>query len=283
MESNTLDALLQAGVLAKPIERIKIKNDKVIEGKLLLYKFVLNDKNEKLPVLAMSKTLASVPIDTTDFFMSGINSSKNFYHDNRYTLVDYYDHYDGSLNLTCFHKEQGSAESMIYGYNFSLPVAMVKNAVYHPKSTTRENQVFYTSFEDETGAITLKTAKTGNKVYSQSYTINLSNFKPGSYILSYWKKSGEKWELVEQELTVASSSTSHTINSSSYPIDEVRVMPRNAMMTTYTYIPGVGLTSEMDTNGNTIYYEYDVFGRLLRVLDDDRKMVKEYEYFIKPF
>lgn len=76
---------------------------------------------ERLPVLAKSKTLASVPIDTTDFSMSGINSSKNFYHDNRYTLVDYYDHYDGRLNLTCFHKDQGSAESMIYGYNFSLP------------------------------------------------------------------------------------------------------------------------------------------------------------------
>ena len=283
VESNTLDALLQARVLAKPIERIKIKNDKVIEGKLLLYKLVSNDKNERLPVLAKSKTLASVPIDTTDFSMSGINSSKNFYHDNRYTLVDYYDHYDGRLNLTSFHKDQGSAESMIYGYNFSLPVAMVKNAVYHPRSTTRENQVFYTSFEDETSATILKTAKTGNKVYSQSYTINLSNFKPGSYILSYWKKSGEKWELVEQELTVASSTASHTIYSSSYPIDEVRIMPRNAMMTTYTCIPGVGLTSEMDTNGNTMYYEYDVFGRLLRVLDDDRKVVKGYEYFIKPF
>mgnify|MGYP003223600382 CR=1 FL=1 len=45
----------------------------------------------------------------------------------------------------------------------------------------------------------------------------------------------------------------------------------------------VGLTSEMDTNGNTMYYEYDVFGRLSRVLDDDRKVVKGYEYFIKPF
>lgn len=88
---------------------------------------------------------------------------------------------------------------------------------------------------------------------------------------------------MEQELTVASSTASHTINSSSYPIDEVRIMPRNAMMTTYTCIPGVGLTSEMDTNGNTMYYEYDVFGRLLRVLDDDRKVVKGYEYFIKPF
>ena len=65
-------------MLAKPIERIKIKNDKVIEGKLLLYKLVSNDKNERLPVLAKSKTLASVPIDTTDFSMSGINLPRIF-------------------------------------------------------------------------------------------------------------------------------------------------------------------------------------------------------------
>ena len=128
--------------------------------------------------------------------MSGINSSKNFYHDNRYTLVDYYDHYDGRLNLTCFHKDQGSAESMIYGYNFSLPVAMVKNAVYHPRSTTRENQVFYTSFEDETSATILKTAKTGNKVYSQSYTIIFRTLNRDRIFYLTGKspvKSGNSW------------------------------------------------------------------------------------------
>ena len=49
-------------------------------------------------------------------------------------------------------------------------------------------------------------------------------------------------------------------------------------MSTYTYKPGVGVSSITDPNGQTIYYEYDDFGRLLIVRDDNKNILQQYEY-----
>lgn len=57
----------------------------------------------------------------------------------------------------------------------------------------------------------------------------------------------------------------------------------NALVTTYTYAPLLGVTSETDPRGATIYYEYDAFGRLKLVKDQDGKILKQYDYqFQKP-
>jgi len=52
----------------------------------------------------------------------------------------------------------------------------------------------------------------------------------------------------------------------------------NALITFYTYKPMVGITSETDARGQTIYYTYDSFGRLERICDNDGNIVKENEY-----
>ncbi|OFX88218.1 MAG: hypothetical protein A2W99_10220 [Bacteroidetes bacterium GWF2_33_16] len=52
----------------------------------------------------------------------------------------------------------------------------------------------------------------------------------------------------------------------------------NSLITTYTYKPLVGVTSETDTCGRTIYYLYDGFGRLKEVRDHDYNVIKQYEY-----
>ena len=52
----------------------------------------------------------------------------------------------------------------------------------------------------------------------------------------------------------------------------------NTLLTTFTYKPLVGIASETDPSGRTIYYEYDEFGRLNRVKDEDGRILKEHRY-----
>ncbi|WP_170108186.1 RHS repeat domain-containing protein [Flavobacterium sediminis] len=55
----------------------------------------------------------------------------------------------------------------------------------------------------------------------------------------------------------------------------------NAMVTTYTYKPLVGISTITDPKGNTTTYHYDSFGRLQYVKDKDGNILNENEYHYK--
>jgi len=55
----------------------------------------------------------------------------------------------------------------------------------------------------------------------------------------------------------------------------------DAMVTTYTYAPLIGVTSITDAKGISTYYEYDSFGRLQFVKDNNRNLISENRYHYK--
>ncbi|WP_299557145.1 RHS repeat domain-containing protein [Seonamhaeicola sp.] len=56
----------------------------------------------------------------------------------------------------------------------------------------------------------------------------------------------------------------------------------DALVTTYTYNPLVGVTSVTDPRGYITCYEYDEFNRLIKVIDPDGHIVSESAYNYKP-
>jgi YD repeat-containing protein len=63
-------------------------------------------------------------------------------------------------------------------------------------------------------------------------------------------------------------------------LNALRTDPRTnkALVTTYTYAPLIGMTSQTDPAGRTTYYEYDGLGRLKIVRDQNQNIVSKYCY-----
>ncbi len=66
-------------------------------------------------------------------------------------------------------------------------------------------------------------------------------------------------------------------------LTSLRTIP-GALVTTYTYAPSIGVTSQTDPNSRTTYYEYDPFNRLSFVRDQDHNLLKGicYNYAGQP-
>ena len=191
-------------------------------------------------------------------------------------------------------------KSFIYGYNNSLVIAQAMNAIY--------DEIAFNSFEDNStgnwvfnsGGIQTESGKksiTGNKYYTLTAGSITKSFSvsPGkNMIVSYWSRSGIQnvngsgsaqtgrsvpidgytWTYYEH---VISNPSSITVSGSAI-IDELRLYPEDAAMTTYTYDPLIGILSQCEPNNQITYNEYDIFNRLSIIRDLDNKVVKKYCY-----
>jgi len=198
-------------------------------------------------------------------------------------------------NLLEQYKIQGSHDAYIWDYNHEYVIAAAKNAA--------SADIAYTGFEaggkgnwSYSGTpVTDNTAPTGNYAYLlSSGTISMSGLTSAKeYIISYWLKSTSTaltvtgtegsaqivythngWTMFQHKITGV---TSVSLSGSAY-IDELRLYPSDAQMTSYTYQPMVGITSTADTKGEITYYEYDSFQRLTNTRDKDGNIVKSICY-----
>ena len=193
------------------------------------------------------------------------------------------------------HLSNDKNQAMIWDNNLRLPLAQVDNAYF--------TDVAYTGFETaEAGNWTYNagsvvsdaTAPTGVKGYNLSGGISKSSLNSSQkYILSYWSKSGagvtvtggtqsnsvtgrvmNNWTY--HELTV--TGTTSVSLSGSGSIDEVRLYPALAQMTTYTYDALFRLAATCSANNTVSYYEYDSFNRLVDLKDQYGNIIKAFEY-----
>ena len=73
-----------------------------------------------------------------------------------------------------------------------------------------------------------------------------------------------------------------TVNESNLTaINNLRTTLPNAMVTTLTHLPLVGVSTVTDPKGDTSYYQYDTLGRLIQIKNGQGEIVSENEYHYK--
>jgi hypothetical protein len=194
--------------------------------------------------------------------------------------------------------KDGIRSAYLWGYNDRYMTAEVKNAY--------ASDIAYSSFEDDakgnwnySGTATTPApgafVPTGRRYYelTASTGIDKTVSSGNTYIVSYWRNAGSPytvtggsgvvttgptvngWTYFEHKITATGASVSI---SGTGAIDELRLYPANALMTTYTYDPLIGITSLTDANSRISYYVYDVLGRLQMIKDKDGNIIKTFEY-----
>lgn len=207
-----------------------------------------------------------------------------------YPAIITFDLYDNFANLLEF-TEKGLKKSMLWDYEGEYVTAEVTNAGYTDIGFSSFETGSKGNFEFSGSPISSVTAFTGIKVYNLTEGLIskvISDSK--SYKVSLWAKSGTvtvnglppqltgesingftyyEWEISHQsQVNIAGNAE----------IDELRLLPVGAQMSTYTYEPLVGLLSACDINNKVTYYIYDEFYRLKLVKDSKGNILKKMEY-----
>ncbi|OJW55197.1 MAG: hypothetical protein BGO55_03925 [Sphingobacteriales bacterium 50-39] len=206
-----------------------------------------------------------------------------------------FDSYGSNKTLLQF-TDLGTTTSLLWSDNNRRVIANVLNGY--------QTDIAYTSFEtDGTGQWTVPSplrdtvhSITGRRSYQLSNgaitdTMGLSASQ--CYIVSYWTqnqapititgtmagyptegKTINGWTLYVHKVT---GQTVISVSGSGL-IDELRLYPAKAQMTSYTFEPLVGMASTCDVGNRITYYEYDGLQRLKRVRDQDYNIIKSIDY-----
>jgi hypothetical protein len=205
--------------------------------------------------------------------------------------------------------------SFVYGHNTSQLLAQVSNATYNDiaytsfESSQKEgNWSFYqtnilcgSEFDPVTGeCIFSSLADPNHKII---WSVNELN---GHYEVTFWCKtnatsaepfiwgngistisheiidddSGGDWKLHKIHFVITDSQIGvYPPTGATYCyIDELRLYPIDAMMTSVTVKPQIGVTSITDMNGVTTYKTYDGFGQLNLIKNTDKNIVSSHSY-----
>jgi YD repeat-containing protein len=146
---------------------------------------------------------------------------------------------------------------------------VVDDVVYTRKGSTEyEERARYYNYDAYGNPVYLKDIKGISKVLIWSYK--------GRYLVA--EIMGATYNEVQTALGATPESVSSQVIPNMTTLDGLRATLPNALITTYTYSPLVGMTSTTAPNGATTYYDYDGFGRLKSIRDAAEDTLETYHY-----
>jgi YD repeat-containing protein len=289
--------LLELNILDPVIEKTMWRQDNQGNSQLISSQF-----NTFNPVKPLQESVLATEEQTpvSDFEVAFVEAGA-LTKDNRYRSQIAFEKYDDKGNILQQRKANDGSISYVWDYQNNYPVAEILNA--------EVSDVAYSGFEADgkgnwefsTPPVADATAFTGNKVYKLTTGNSIVKSQMDNnkvYILSYWYKNPcvtvtggtqsevfispitrNGWTYTQRKIT---GTQSIVIQGSDCLIDDLRLYPQHARMTTYTYDPVIGsVTSATDNSGKTVYYEYDGLGRLSVIKNHNKDVVKKYSYRFK--
>jgi hypothetical protein len=196
--------------------------------------------------------------------------------------------------------KSGVTTAYIWDGNYEALIAEVKNA--------KVGEVAHTSFENgQEGNLTFTSSpSTQAKAGLKSHLLNGKPISKSGltsaikYIVSYWAKDGtvsvtgvvgsnddavanaDGWQYFEKTVSGVTTITISTTAGATTKIDDVRIYPEGALMTTFVHNPGIGVTSVTDPNNQISYFTYDsASGNLITAEDHYRKVLRKFQYNFK--
>lgn len=285
-QNNVIDEMLNRNIKSLVLKTETYKNNELLSGSNTAFRY--KETSERQIILP----------DYSQILEAG-----------NYKTVTWFDKYNDNAKLLQSHGIDEVYNSLITGYNNTLPVATAINA--------REGEIFHDDFEEletnySTNSYTGKYSEhissdnqfagvhdfDMNELVSDRYTYSAwfnTNTEGVKLVLKEWGKSpwqsytvpntNGEWEYHQFTVDINSFTADELrcevwANGHEALVDNVRFFPADAQMLTTTYKPLIGKTSVTDANGISLYYEYDCFGRLIKIYDQDKNLIKENEYNI---
>ncbi|HBF21471.1 MAG TPA: hypothetical protein DDW81_15325 [Cryomorphaceae bacterium] len=332
--SIAMDDMLQANMIAAPVEELEVVDGNVVGGKLYTYK---RDNFNYVLDKTFNLSINSIPVAYTPSFFSSIGRIPDggdyyykFHQDANYYPVMEYVAYDNVGNLAEIRQPGGSSTSYIYGYNNTLPVASVLNASANECYATSfegfewwdgspQNPSRYLSNNSFTGDYYLKVPA---NAFGFSIPLNVED-EDQEYILSAYVKTSanfgnnanliiqvvdettstqlgwlntvigstnNEWVYVERKVDLSQYTNDCKLKlevwnihgTEDMAVDELRFGPVDAQLSTYTYEPLKGITSQVSPDLRKKTFEYDEFGRLKLVRDQDGNIQSANQYHYRP-
>lgn len=238
--------------------------------------------------------------------------------DPKYKLRQTLDTYDAKGNVLSEVEEGNQNSCYLWDYNKTLLVAKVDNAIPSqvaftgfeadgprfvdnrfesagPYAWDHDPRLGQTVHMQRTGGMT------GNGFYrlDGQWGVGRGQLPAGNYEVTFWAKGGlanvyvfatqelsrsegpsnaQGYRLVRFRVRVANGSINIDAYGRQVDIDDIRLYPVGAQMTTYTHSPLVGVSSISDANCRPTFYEYDGLQRLQIVRNAEGNIVKHLEY-----
>jgi len=289
-------------------------NESFVSGAISVYE-VLNLKALLYQQYAFSASDGNLSFAPASVQTTSGNSSFQF--DPKYVLVNTNAGYDGSYNRTEIIGRDRIVDAVAFTYSNTLPAVAVHGSHLNEIGFSDFESSSDVAFSPLGFTPSYVTPRTGLQAldFRPGYKLirSIANSKDDSFQFSGWVKTSQtanltvsitsdgstnlitpltipvsvgsgNWQYYTATVDTRSCPNSFTaVISTDQPVilDDVGFHPKHAEISSITYQLPFGKSSETDKRGVTTFYNYDDWGRLILVKDQNQNILTKYDYQIK--